>query len=196
MIRGKRVLLRPVERDDLDYLTALANDTEVRSRVVGWDWPLSLSSQEAWFDASHASATTRRFVVENDVGERVGLTGLWDVDWHNRNALTACKLGGRGVEARGRGYGTDAIRALMAFAFYDVGLHRLHSTVLDGNLPSLHAYVDKCNWQVEGSARSHVYRDGGYVDLLHIGALRADFDALSDAAEYRALLKGSGTEGP
>lgn len=188
MICGRRVRIRPIERADLAFMLALNDDPGVRGNVVGWGWPTSLSDQEAWF-ARGGDNRTQRWIVEDEDGESVGITGLWDIDWHDRNALTALKLGSRdGV--RGRGLGPDAIKAVMAFAFYDVGLERLYSTILADNVASQRAYCEKSGWVVEGRARSHVRRHGRAVDLLHVGALRSDFDALPDAATYRELITG------
>ncbi|MFF1571171.1 GNAT family N-acetyltransferase [Leifsonia sp. NPDC058292] len=172
------VALRPIERADLPFLQRLANDPQVRENVVGWDWPLSLAGQEAWFAASLANHDTRRFIVETADGRAIGLTGLWDIDWRSRTALTALKLGGDD-EVRGRGYGTSAIRALMDFAFLDVGLNRLYSTIVAGNEASVAAYVRNSGWQEEGRLREHAWRGGRYVDLIQIGMLRSDYDALT-----------------
>lgn len=186
MIRGKFVMIRTMEVEDLAAVKAINDDPEVRGRVVGWGWPNSRAELARWHQGSQGGAT-HRWVVATEEHGVVGVTGLWDVDLQSRNALTALKLGGAsGV--RGRGLGTDAIMAVMAFAFYDVGLHRLHSSILADNEASTRAYVDKCGWSVEGVSREHVWRHGRFVDLAQIGILREDFDALPHAEEYRDLL--------
>jgi RimJ/RimL family protein N-acetyltransferase len=130
--------------------------------------------------------------VERRDGGPIGVTGLWDVDWQSRNAQTALKLGGV-VGARGAGFGADAIKAVMAFAFYDVGLERLYSTILEDNVASLRAYCGKSGWQQEGRARRHVWRHGDWVDAIHVAALKSDFDALPDADVYRSLVLDAGS---
>src|SRR5680860_327650 len=155
------VRLRPIEREDLAFLRDLANDPVVRKNVVGWDWPLSMADQERWFEGGPNTAETQRLIVESDRGVPLGMTGLWDIDWRNRSALTALKLGGD-PENRGRGYGAAAVQALMEFAFNDVGLHRLYSTILETNLPSLAVYVRKSGWTEEGRLREHVWRGGTF----------------------------------
>lgn len=189
MIRGKRVTMRPIEETDLEYVQALNEDPAVRGNVVGWAWPNSLHEQRAWFASAAGSQSTRRFVVQDEDGGPLGITGLWDVDWHNRNALTALKIGGR-QDVRGRGYGEDAIKAVMAFAFYDVGLERLYSSILPGNDASMRVYCDKAGWSVEGTSRKHVWRHGRFSDLVQVAVLKEDFDALPDAEEYVKLVTG------
>lgn len=186
MIRGLRTTCRPIESRDQEFIHNLDSDPVVRANVVGWDFPSSLSHQERWFETL-APSVTHRWIVEDLEGKALGLTGLWDVDWHNRNALTGLKIGGNDPQ-RGLGFGRDAIMAVMAFAFYDVGLERLHASILDGNVASLRAYTQRCGWQVEGTSRNHVWRHGGYTNLIQIGVLREDFDELPNAQEYRDLV--------
>lgn len=168
--------LRPIEREDLPYLRDLANDPVVRANVVGWDWPLSLSGQQKWFEKGIDTDTTRRFIVEGENGQPVGLTGLWDINWRSRTAKSAVKIGGR-PDIRGQGYGKRSVWSIMDFAFNDVGLNRLYSTILTFNEASLATFIDKSGWKKEGVARQHVYRAGRYWDLVHIGILREDYDA-------------------
>lgn len=168
------VILRPIERSDLKFLCDLSNSPEVRANVVGWDWPLSLANQEKWFDQGQDSSTTRRLIIENGSGKAVGLTGLWDIDWHNRSALTAIKLGGAPAE-RPRGLAVNAISALMEFAFMDVGLNRLHGSMLSSNLPSFTLFVNKCGWVKEGVSRKHVWRNGDFQDVTQVGILRDEY---------------------
>jgi hypothetical protein len=87
-----------------------------------------------------------------------------------------------------KGAGTDAIMTLMAWAFYEVGLRRLHCTILDYNAASHGAYVRKCGWQIEGRQREAVFRNGRWNDLLHAAILKREFDTLLDAEEYVARL--------
>ncbi|MEV4629605.1 GNAT family protein [Micromonospora sp. NPDC049523] len=182
MLTGRLVGLRPMQADDLDFLTDLANAPQVRGNVVGWDWPVARDAQRDWFQGASRDPRNRRLtVVGLGSGEPVGLTGLWEIDWHNRSALTAVKLM---PGAAPKGAGSDSIMLTMAWSFYDVGLRRLHSTILDFNAASLGAYVRRCGWQVEGRDREAVFRRGRWHDLTRVAILRPEFDALPDAPEY------------
>lgn len=176
-MQDKFIRLRPIEEHDLDYLVDLANDSEVRQHVVGWDWPLSRAGQQRWFAEGIDTGTTRRLLVETLAGEPLGMTGLWEIDFRNRSAMTALKIGGR-TEVRGKGYGARAIELMMQFAFGDVGLHRLHSTILATNEPSLAVYVRKCGWREEGRLRDAVFRGGKFADLIQIGMLEDEYHGL------------------
>ncbi|NES15407.1 MULTISPECIES: GNAT family N-acetyltransferase [Micromonospora] len=191
MLNGRLVGLRPTRTEDLDFLADLANLDQVRHNVGGWHWPVARETQPEWLRRSQADQTVQRLTVADPVtDEPWGLTGLWEIDWHNRSALTAIKLM---PGAAPRGAGSDAIMLVMAWSFYDVGLRRLHGSILPFNTASLGAYVRNCGWRVEGRDREAVFRRGEWHDLLRVGILRADFDALTAAEEYVERVCGPAT---
>jgi RimJ/RimL family protein N-acetyltransferase len=189
MILGPRVRLRAVEESDLPLLLQWTNDPEISQLVGGWSFPISMAQQKEWFYKTLNDSRTQRFIVESEEDGILGLTGLWDIDWHNRHALTALKLGPSNV--RGKGYGTDAILTLMSYAFMDVGLNKLWTTILTYNVASYKAYVEHCGWQVEGVLRQEVYRGGRYHDLLRVGVLRDDFLAHPKSEQYISTVATS-----
>lgn len=181
MITGKKVRFRPIEEIDLNFCQALFNDPYIRDVVVGWAFPVSMKEQKKWFE-SLSSEKTIRLIIETLDGTPIGLTGLWDIDWHSRNALTGIKL--KGDSIKGKGYGHDAIMTMNAFAFFDVGLHRLWSSIIDYNVPSFKAYVEKSGWKVEGVLREHVYRNGNFHNLYSVACLKDDFLIVPGATDY------------
>jgi RimJ/RimL family protein N-acetyltransferase len=120
-------------------------------------------------------------VVDLATGTAIGLTGLWDLDWHNRSALTAIKLD---TSVAPKGAGSDTVMLVNAWAFCEVGLHRLWGAILDFNVASYHLYVRKCGWRLEGVEKQAVQRAGGWSDLYRVAILRSDFDHHPLAAEY------------
>ena len=182
MIPGRHVALRPIEPSDLGLLQRIANDVRIGATVVGWDFPVAEYGQQAWLDASQTNTRVRRLMVQRlDTGAPVGVTGLWDIDWHNRSAMTATKLD---PEQLGRGMGSDAIMVTMAWAFFIVGLRRLHGAILDFNGASFGAYVDRCGWTVEGRHREAIFRKGRWCDLYSVAVLRSDFEQHPLRDEY------------
>ncbi|SBT67599.1 Protein N-acetyltransferase, RimJ/RimL family [Micromonospora sediminicola] len=189
MLTGRLVALRPMAAADLEFLADLTNAGPVRTHVVGWDWPVAADAQREWLAQTHRDGRNRRLTVTDAAtDEPIGMTGLWEIDWHNRSALSAVKLmPGRAP----KGAGTDSIMLMMAWSFYEVGLRRLHSTILDFNAASLGAYVRRCGWRIEGRERQAVFRRGEWRDLLRVAILRSEFDELPDSAEYVERVCGA-----
>lgn len=172
-IYGKRVELRPLGPGDAQFLSHLDADPTVRSNVVGWGWPESAESCEERLGAAAELATVKRWLVlEQNSALPLGITGLWQIDWRNGTAEIGIKLGGD-KSNRGKGYGTDTILALSAFAFLDVGLRRLYATVLATNEKSIRMFAEHCGWTLEATLRQHVVKGQRAVDC-HIFGLMVD----------------------
>lgn len=182
MLEGKKIRLRPIEEHDLSFCQSLYNDAKIRQMVVGWDFPVSETSQKKWYQSLTGDRNNLRLIIETKDGISIGLTGLWDIDWHNRHALTAIKLKTEGIQ--GKGYGRDAIMTMNAFSFYDVGLHRLWGAILAFNIPSFKSYVHRSGWKVEGLLRQHIFRNGFFHDLYYVACLKDDFLSVPDSADY------------
>lgn len=181
MIKSRLLSLRPIELNDDIVLQQLINNPYVSENVVGWTFPVSLFSQKNWIQSNNNNLSYRLVVVDNQTNEAIGITGLWDIDWHNQSALSAIKLL---PSYKGKGLGTEILMLTMAWAFYNVGLRRLHSTILDFNGPSLGLYIKKCGWRVEGRQREAIFRKGEWHDLYSVAILKREFDALPKASEF------------
>lgn len=172
MLQGELVVLRGVERDDIPQLHAwdTAHDTWPE---VNWSpyVPKSLDDvlkaydgdEESTFRAGDAFVPFAVTVGE----ELVGSVTLWGIDLHNRRAHLGIGLG---PEHRGKGYGTDACRVLLRYAFVDRGLHRVQLEVLADNAPAIRAY-EKAGFVVDGVMRESAWVRGRFVDEVYMSVL-------------------------
>lgn len=171
-IKGKFVTLRAMQREDMPMVVEMFNDPELEKSVVGWAFPLSLEQQNRWFDNHMNDQTNFRFVIETPDDGAVGIATLTDIDWKNRNATHGIKL--RSQECRGKGIGTDAVMAIMRYAFDELGLHRLNATRFEDNLASKSLY-QKCGWAEEGRMKECVYKSGQWKNLICFGILSNNY---------------------
>lgn len=169
-IRGERVLLRAIEREDLPLLNTWANDPEIQRMLGGWHFPTSLHDQEAWFSSLSCNSLNQRFAVEADDMGLIGTANLVSIDWKNRTAFHGMLLGD--IRLRGRGYGVDAIRTIMSYAFDELGLHRLDTDIIAYNDASLRVYIEKCGWKEEGRRTDWYFRGGRHWDKVLVGITR------------------------
>lgn len=70
-----------------------------------------------------------------------------------------------------QGYMTDALRALVAYAFGDLNLNRLEAACLPGNEPSIRL-LQACGFCQEGLAREYLKINGAWRDHLLFALLR------------------------
>jgi RimJ/RimL family protein N-acetyltransferase len=80
----------------------------------------------------------------------------------------------------GQGYGTDAVRAVLRWAFDYLNLNRVWLTVYDYNERAFRCYA-KCGFRHEGTMRQAKYADGEHHDELMMGILRDEFQQQEEA---------------
>jgi len=170
MLTGDRVILRAIERDDLPRLWEQYNDLEVEHRASdGMPLPTSLARMQAIYDARAADgeADKTRLVVEV-AGEVIGECTLHFFDSYSRS----CHLG---ISLRrdkwGQGYGQDAVRTLVQYAFGPLNFRKVSLEVLADDERAVGAYV-KAGFEEEGRFRAHTWHGGRYRDVLRMAVLR------------------------
>lgn len=181
-ILGRTVVLRAIEERDLPQLLRWSNDPAIASLLGGWHFPTSTAQMAQWHARIQGDQTSQRFAVEARDAGLLGTANLVDINWKDGTATHGTMLGDSAV--RGRGFGTDTIMAVMRYAFDELGLHRLESTIIEYNAPSLHVYTAKCGWTVEGRQRGWYFRRGRRWDRLLIGVTRDDYLATVAATGY------------
>jgi RimJ/RimL family protein N-acetyltransferase len=72
----------------------------------------------------------------------------------------------------GKGYGREAIRLLLRYAFHYQNFHKVWLSVHGANERAQRAYRDPAVFVEEGRQRAQVWSDGGYDDLVLMGILR------------------------
>jgi RimJ/RimL family protein N-acetyltransferase len=172
MLIGDRVVLRPIERADLPRLWELVRDFEVAvlssNGPVG---PQSLAEFEASFEEPDAEAKRRAFYFAIEVdGELIGECGLHAIDHFNRRCEVGIEIG---REFWGKGFGQDAVRTLVDYAFEHLNMNRVELYVLADDPRAVGAYR-KAGFVEEGRLRRKAWVRGEYHDELVMSVLRED----------------------
>ena len=137
--------------------------------------PVHESDHLAWFDSIRSRPDVAIFAIRAVAdGELIGSCQLLNVDRRHSTAELQIRIGAR--EARGKGYGTEAVRMLLAHAFRDLGLARVQLHVFATNTPAIRAY-EKAGLRHEGVLRSAAFIDGARCDVVVMGILRDEASA-------------------
>jgi RimJ/RimL family protein N-acetyltransferase len=175
-IRGEKVYLRPLERDDLEITIDAVNDREV-AELVGFDMPFSKAMSEKWFEEEvlkrHGEREFFFVICELGSGAVIGQCGFHNYTPGVRAEVGIFLLPGY----TGRGFGTDAMNALLDYGFGQLGLQRIGLHVSPGNDRAIRSY-EKSGFTYEARLRSFRRRRGEPIDDIVMSILREEWQAL------------------
>jgi RimJ/RimL family protein N-acetyltransferase len=174
----ERLILRPVARDDLPDVLALAGDAAVAETTGSIPHPLSGTDVEAWWTASSGD-NPRVFAIVR-AADKAFLGAITLTFSEDR---TRAELGyWIGHPYWGQGYATEAVRRLLRFAFGELKLGSVEAEVFTGNDASMRVLA-KTGFREVGSATRHAPVRGGDREVVLFTATRASFAqaALSQA---------------
>lgn len=181
ILKGKKVILRPVTVSDTNRLHRWINDKKI-NRFLGTEIPISLNKERKIVrKMSQPSKSYKHFIIETiATGESIGMMSIHHIDYHNRQAITGAYL----VPSYwGRGYGSDAKMALLKYAFLRLKLNRIVSYVFPHNTRSV-AYSLKCGYKKEGYLRENVIKKGKKYDSILLAVLKKDWLKLAKRLKY------------
>ena len=178
MLRGEKVLLRPVKRSNIQHFLRWFNDPEV-IQYLGMYLPMTEMAEERYIDGL-ADRNDVSFVIEavdSDVSKPIGTVGLHQVSAKDRVATFGIAIGEKDYWSRG--YGSEAARLLVRYGFEQLNLHRIYSAAWAFNERSIRLHL-RVGFKEEGRLREHVFKNGRYHDRVELGLLR---DEWKNAAE-------------
>jgi diamine N-acetyltransferase len=172
---GKRVYLRPLDRDDLILIRKWANDPELR-RLTGEVKPMTPAGADAFFEKVNNQDDRIWFIVALKEGDTpIGEAGLLRMFPAWRTTDLSIIIGE--ADARGKGYGSEAIALLLDYAFGYLNFHRVAIGVVDFNTDAL-GFYEKAGFRKEGVQRDGYYHNHSYHDFVMMSILEDEYRTL------------------
>lgn len=175
MIAGELVILRALESEDLDRCYRWMNDPQI-VRTLKSRYPIPFFKEAEWLEnAVRPSTHERHFAIERrDSREHIGNASFHLIDWVSRKSKFGLFIGE--PSAWNRGFGGDAIRTLVRYAFDEMNLRKIRIDVFDYNERAKHL-LEVNRFVQEGKLAGEFYREGTYHDIVIFSAFRDRYDA-------------------
>lgn len=174
ILTGDLVVLRPVTEADAPGLVELLHDPEGR-RLTGTHGSVRPGVEErarSWYASRGEQADQLYLAITNRVtSEFVGEVVLENLDTDNSSCTFRIALVGPRVY--NRGFGTEATRLVLGYAFQTVGIHRVELEVHDFNPRARHVY-EHAGFVHEGTKRHALRWQGEWIDTHIMAAVAAD----------------------
>jgi diamine N-acetyltransferase len=173
-LKGERVALGPLRRDLVSTYLRWLNDFDVTRGLAFGMRPVTLESEEAWYDRAAKATDELHFTLyERDTLKPVGNAALVHVDHRNRTAEYGIVIGDK--EYWNRGFGTEATSLVLSYAFLGLNLHSVMLRVHSDNDRAMAAYK-KAGFEVMGRRRDAVWTSGRPLDVVYMDCLSTEIE--------------------
>lgn len=170
---GERIYLSPRNIEDAEIFTKWMNDFEVTDYTGRSASIMTLDAEKKYLENKNLDTDTIAFaIVCSNTDKMVGTLSLENVNYTNRTAVLGIFIGDENY--RSNGYGTEAIKLLLDYAFNYVNLNSIKLDVLECNERAIKCYK-KCGFKEAGRWRKSKYVNGRYYDTIVMDILAEDF---------------------
>ena len=175
-IETERLILRRFEyTDDTAMLKYWIADEKIQSL---YSEPVYSTKEEVkelldiYIGSYEKPDYNRWAIIEKDCGECIGQIAYFLVDNKNHFAEIEYCIGS---EFQCRGYATEAAKAVIAFGFDEINLHKVQICTKTINQPSKRV-IEKCGLTYEGTLRDYFFMNGEYVGRHYFSILRSEYE--------------------
>ncbi len=169
-ITGRLVKLRAYRSEDAKPIAEALANPEVVNNLANWSWgPYGLADAQEFLSRRDPSQLGWAIECLAD-GVLIGGTGFHGIDFRNRHCEWGIWIGP--PTRWGHGYGSEACRLAVSFAFHQLGMEKVSLYVFEGNDRGRRAY-EKAGFRVEGTLQRHVWQNGRFIDV-HVMAVFRD----------------------
>ena len=169
---GEQCYLSPIDPDDAHTFTEWVNDAEVAASV-GLTRRIINVTRERDALAKLVGEPYHFSIVALDGDRLIGNCGMRDVSAVDRTGELGILIGDKRLW--NRGFGTDAVRLLLRFAFLTLNLNNVNLNAHSFNQRAIRCY-EKCGFKRCGYWPDSWYHDGELHGTVMMYVLRADFD--------------------
>ena len=174
MIKGEKVGLRAVEKQDLPFLRDWRNIVEFRKnfREVR---ELSLTDQDAWFDhLQNTKHINYMFtIVDLETKKPIGAAGLLYINWVIRSADFSFYIGDNEKYAGNDGIALEAAKLLIEYGFKNLNLHKIWMELYEFDKEKIEFFSNKFNFEQDALLRDNCFENGKYWNSLIISLINS-----------------------
>lgn len=176
-IKGKKITLIPIKPDEKDEFYKLATEsygskfwhdekekTKLTKEKFFQDW------HEGYFDLNSLERGQCFWIIVN--GKKIGQVNYNEIDSKNKKVELDIIIGTQ--ENMGRGYSSDALKALMKYLFEKLNINKIWIEPRANNIRAIKAYK-KIGFRKEALIRKEEYFEGKLVSRIRLRVLKKDF---------------------
>jgi RimJ/RimL family protein N-acetyltransferase len=173
MFEGKFVILRALEKEDLDSLKEWRNSSHVRKSTREYRL-LNMINQKNWFESIHQLNPPKdiMFGILDKRKKLIGVTGLTYIDWKNRNSEISIYFSTENWQTKPEA--KEVINLVMEYGFEELNLNRLYVEIFALMKENIKLFT-KMKFIKEGQLREKIWRQNKWWDTLIFSKLAKEY---------------------
>jgi len=187
LFEGQLIRLAPIDHEkDPEVESRWTHDlTLMRALSFQPAMPLSVAQMKKRYEAIEKEVDESKklfhFTIRGKEDSRLlGFARIEWIEWTHGTGNLKLAIGDQAE--RSKGYGSDALKLMLRFAFSELNLYRLSAMVGEDNPGALRFFMHH-GFVEEVHRRKALLRDGRTWDMIHLGILRDEWLGLNEGAQ-------------
>ncbi len=163
IITGSRIYLRPIQMSDTPDILRWRNSDLVVNNFL-YRRTVTAEDHERWMSEMVQKGRVIQWIIHTtDTDKPIGSVYLKDIDKENRKCEFGIFIGETGM--CGKGYGTEACKMAVQYAFEQLGLAKVYLRLLADNKMAMHTY-ERVGFITEGVFKMDRWIENHPVDVV------------------------------
>ena len=175
MLKGEKVYLVPIEREDLEPLRIWRNQPNFRKYFREYR-EISKEMQLKWYENKVlGDPSTIMFAIRsNEDNSLLGCCGLCYINWVHRNADLSLYIGYQNAYIDNLGYAKEACQLMFSYGFKELGLRKIWSEIYEFDESKFKLYSE-LGFSQDGMLRDQYFYEGRYWNSRMLSLLSNEF---------------------
>lgn len=169
ILKGELTILRPIILKDAPRFVRWLADSSVNKFTIRGK--ATLKEETDWIKSLPKDKGKTNWAIDTKDGIHIGSIGL-EFDKQDKRAIYDIFIGDK--QYWGRGYGYDATKTLLDYAFKKLKLHRIDLSVYAYNKRAINFYK-KLGFKKIGIGRESIYYRGKFYDCVYMDMLQKEW---------------------
>ena len=167
MIKGNRVVLRPISESDTDNIVRWRNKKIVQNNFIFRE-KFTPEMHNHWLNTKVKSGEVIQYIMLDEIGKPFGSIYYRDIDPISKTAEFGIFIGEE--DHISRGYGQEAMRLFIDFGINELGLKKIDLRVIESNERAYHVYK-KMGFKVISSQQQTSQPSGEILKVVHMSLI-------------------------
>ena len=166
--------IRAIEIEDLPIIQKYRNDEGLRQYFREYR-EFSLTQIKDWYFNMIKDNRFEMFVIiDLDLDEVIGVTGITYIDWPNKHADVHFYIG-KNSEWIDEKYSHTAIKLILNYGFKTLNLNKLWAEIYEIDTKKLNFFKVK-GFKIDATLREHYFHNGKYYSSHILSLLRKEYN--------------------